>query len=189
MIHVKSFYLFESHHRDTKLFERIVITGAPGTGKSSVTDELLKIGYDVIEEPARVLIKDYQKNAPQNLPWNNRDFFQKAVEDLCIENYNNNRVGFFDRSLVDEIGFRLHYKMDIPEDLLNKCKKYRYDKVFIFPPWKEIFKNDEVRKETFEQSVQINDSLIEGYEMVGYHPIEVPKLPIEKRISFILDNI
>lgn len=184
MNHIKSINTF--------LDKRVVLTGGPGTGKSSICDRLESLGYKVVEEPARILLKKFKIESPENLPWNSinaRNFFQASVEKMSVNNYLNNKSGIFDRSLVDEIGFRTHYNMEISTNLKDLCKKYRYDKIFIFPPWEKIFKNDEIRIETFEQCESINSHLLKGYRLMGYDPIEVPTTNIDHRLEFILDQI
>ena len=171
------------------LQKRIVLTGTAGSGKSSVIDGLQVLGYNIINEPAREVIAFLQENNPEHLPWNNRSKFQDLMEEKCISNWYNNKEGFFDRSLVDEIGYRNFYKHGIPETLLENCKIYQYDKVFMFPFWEEIYKNDDIRKETPQEASAIFPYLVEGYQNTGYDVIIVPKVSISERIKFILSNI
>ena len=39
---------------------KIVISGGPGTGKSSIIDELSKKGYKIFEESSREIIKKWK---------------------------------------------------------------------------------------------------------------------------------
>ena len=108
---------------------------------------------------------------------------------MCIENHANNESGFFDRSLVDELGYRKHYGVDIPKEFYNKILEIRYDKVFFFPPWREIYKKDKVRVEDFDLAEAISKSIYEGYGIAKYDVIVMPKISVEERVKFILDNI
>jgi predicted ATPase len=182
---ILKFKLFESV---ISINKRIILTGAPGTGKSSIVDRLEELGYNVIQESARELIEYYQKYEHEHLPWNNREYFQKAVEDKNIDNYLKNKSGFFDRSIVDEIAFSVYYKSKISKELTNRCMEYRYDKVFIFKPWEKIFRNDSVRNETFRQCVELDKCLMDSYSDFGYKPIEVIRGSIGERIEFILNQ-
>lgn len=187
----KNLKTFENYS-SLNIDKRIVLTGSPGTGKSSVIDmlkQMSSIQYNIIEEPARELIEYLQIYDKENLPWNNRENFQKLVEKKNIENYKNNKSGFFDRSIVDELGFRSYYGIEIPTYLIDYCQKYRYDKVFIFPPWLEIFKNDNVRKETFSETVELDKHISKYYKEMKYELIVVPKVSVKERIEFILNHI
>lgn len=172
--------------------KRIVLTGGPGAGKTSVINILAEKGFNIIPEPARTLIEDYQENSPHLLPKlskENRLLFQKTIENLTIKNWQDNKSGFFDRSILDEIGYRNRYGIEINDELNFAAKNYRYDAVFIFPFWKEIYKIDDVRHETPEEAKIVGEFLHAAYTDYGYNPIIVPKIEADKRVQFILDNI
>lgn len=169
--------------------KRIVLTGSPGTGKSSVIERLSEIGYKVIPEAARELIEKYVEHNIDCLPWSNRDCFQKNVELKEIENFKNNTYGFFDRSVIDEPAFRLFYGYDVPSDLDTACKIHRYDTVFVFRPWKQIFVNNDYRKITFDEIIGLDEYIVGQYKKYGYNPIDVIKGTIDERVEFIINNI
>jgi predicted ATPase len=171
---------------------RIVLTGGPGAGKTSIIKLLSERGFNIVPEPARTLIEDYEKNSPHlhpKLSKENRLFFQKAIENITIKDWFENKTGFFDRSILDEIGYRNRYSININSELDKAAKLYRYDKVFIFPFWKEIYKTDDVRHETPEEAEIVGKYLHGAYVSYGYSPIIVPKNDPETRLQFILDNI
>lgn len=170
---------------------RIVLTGGPGAGKTSVIEILSKKGFNIIPEPARTLIDFYKLNSPELLPAiskENRNKFQSAIEEKTINDYINNQNGFFDRSILDEIGYRTRYNIEISNNLNIAAKKYRYDQVFIFPFWEEIYKNDDVRHESSEEAKIICKFLHTTYVNYGYSPIIVPKMDVKSRVEFILNN-
>jgi predicted ATPase len=134
---------------------RIVLTGAPGTGKTSIIEVLENKGFNVIPEPARTVINSYRKYSPELLPHlsiENRERFQLIIQNEAIKNFDDNTSGIFDRSIIDEVGYRNLHKMDISKELKEAAITKRYDKVFIFPIWQEIFRNDDVRSETLEEA-------------------------------------
>ncbi len=168
--------------------KKYVLTGVAGSGKSTIINELRKLGYPVTDEAARQLIMRLQDEDPSLLPWNNRLAFQELAENLQFDNYNQ-FSGFFDRSIIDEIAYRRFNDVDVPTHLIAMCNHCRHDEIFIFPPFKEIYSSDNVRVDTFEESASMYPYLLEGYEMFGYKPIVVEKDSIENRIEFILNNI
>ena len=172
--------------------KRIVLTGGPGAGKTSVINLLAEKGFNIIPEPARTLIEDYQKNSPHlhpKLSKENRLLFQKAIENITIKNWFDNKNAFFDRSILDEIGYRNRYNIEINNELNFAAKNYHYDIIFFFPFWKVIYKNDDIRHETEEEAQIVGEFLHKAYTNYGYNPIIVPKIDTNKRVDFILNNI
>jgi predicted ATPase len=55
------------------------------------------------------------------------------------------------------------------------------------PPWKDIYKTDNERYETYQQSLVIYDFLVKAYEKLDYDIIIVPESKIENRVEFILN--
>ena len=56
-------------------------------------------------------------------------------------------------------------------------------------PWEDIYKSDNERYETFEQSVKIDTFLKEAYEEIGYNIIDVPFGTVHERCDFILHTL
>lgn len=168
---------------------RIVLTGVSGSGKTTILNALSDRGYSTVNEAARTLIKDLKQNDPSKLPWNNRGEFQKLVEQKQITNFIENNNCFFDRGIVDEIVYNKAYGREVKKEFFDQCGKYRYDKVFLFPPFKEIYKSDEERVEDFEESSRLYPFFLESYKSLGYNPIIMINDSIENRINFLLQSI
>jgi predicted ATPase len=84
----------------------------------------------------------------------------------------------------------MHYIGDsYPAFFDENCRQNKYTKVFLLPPWQEIYQSDEERYENFEQAKLIYNHLKETYENYGYELIEVPQGRLENRILFILEAI
>ena len=110
---MKYLFNYQSFINENKLIrERIVLTGAPGTGKTSVLGGLGNLGYNIIEEPARHLLlklkredKKWWENLQTNkivkqmlniIPSDDREIFQQLVEKQNIINWELNKYGYFD---------------------------------------------------------------------------------------------
>jgi predicted ATPase len=84
----------------------------------------------------------------------------------------------------------MHYIGDsYPSFFDQACKDHSYTKVFVLPPWQEIYISDEARYENYEQAKLIFEHLKETYQTYGYNLIEVPKGTVEERILFILNSL
>ena len=111
---------------------------------------------------------------------------KKQYENAQNETHN---VVFIDRGIPDVLAY-MHYIGDsYPASFDAICKQHVYSKIFILPPWEEIYISDEARYENYEQAQLIQNHLIETYQGYGYDLIEVPKDTVDKRILFILDKI
>lgn len=171
---------------------RIVFTGGPGSGKSTIIEELEKLGYKIVPEPARTIITHYEKHSPElhpKLSKENRRLFQIEIEKKTYEDFNNNSYGFFDRSVLDEVGYRNRFGIEISNELDIFCKNNRYDMVFFFPFWKEIYKNDRVRHEKPAEAERVGKFIFNAYTKYKYDPLIVPKLSVKNRLDYILSNI
>ena len=173
---------------------KIVITGGPGTGKSSIINELLKREYVCFEEISRQVTLDARKDGIEQLFLTKPLLFSK----LLLEARTNQFIEatslkqdlvFLDRGLPDVLAYMDYAKSDYPQYFVDACEKHVYDKVFVLAPWQEIFVSDSERYENFDQAVQIHDALLQTYERFGYKLIDVPFDSIEKRADFIIDAL
>jgi predicted ATPase len=168
-----------------------IITGGVGFGKTSLVKELCKGGrYGEILELAAELIEEQLKIGGNLIPWIDRFAFEQELLKRKIYAFlhaSSEKIIFSDRGIPDAIPFLRAENKSIPDDILEACENYRYNpKVFIVPPWKEIYVNRPTRPQTFEESLKLGKALIEAYEEFGYETIEVPKANIKKRANFVI---
>jgi len=57
------------------------------------------------------------------------------------------------------------------------------------PPWEAIYQTDSKRDQTFAEAVQVFEELRTWYARWGYEPVEVPRMAIDHRVTFILQTI
>jgi predicted ATPase len=180
-------HIFAVNKKDVMTKENfIVISGCSGGGKSTLISELKSLGFFVVKEPGREIVKVQTKKEGSALPWKDLDkFLEKALE-KNISNYKSivtNKLVFFDRSIVDTI-----ISFDSDSAFVKAAKKYRYNKnVFLAPPWKEIYKTDKERKHSFSEAKSEYKRLVKNYKELGYEIITLPKVSVKKRIEFILN--
>lgn len=170
--------------------KKVIITGGPGTGKTSIIKELKKRGYFCYDEIWDKKYENPSKNSKSDkiVFFSERLFYQrlKHLENKHDIQTKNNLI-FFDRSIIDTISYLITYKKNIEKKWIKISNEKRYYKnVFLCPSWKNIFKNTDRRKETFNESILIEKYLKSTYKDFGYDIIEIPKDDIKKRVDFIL---
>ncbi len=170
-----------------------LLTGGPGAGKTSVLNELRKSGYAVVPEVARAIIKTQNRNGGKATHNGNRNTFRDLMLKQSIIDFEHRMTStqpvFFDRGIPDLYGYSHSFCDHLPSSVSQAVQQYRYNPlVFIFPPWLEIYSHDTERKQDFQEAVETYQAVKEAYLVCGYQLIEVPKVSVQNRIEFILQN-
>ena len=173
---------------------KIVITGGPGTGKTSVIEALEQNGYFCFHEVSREVIREAQQKGIDQLFLKEPLLFSELLLEGRIKQYReagemSSELVFLDRGVPDVVAYMNYFGNDYPPVFNEVCKDFLYEKVFILPPWEDIYKGDNERYETYDQAVAIHDELARSYSRHGYHPIEVPCGTIAERTLFILEHL
>lgn len=172
-----------------------VITGGPGVGKTTLLNELAKHKFKIVPENAREIIKQEIANNGDGLPWKNKAHYASLMLESASESYNavprnDSEVYFFDRGILDTICYADMIGIGISTEMDSLGKNLLYNKkVFILPPWKEIYQTDSERKQTWEEAIFTFTKMKETYLKYDYKLIEVPQDTIQNRVNFILNNI
>lgn len=172
---------------------RYIVTGGPGSGKSTLIEALGKRGIPCYPEVSRALIRREASRPDGVMPWKNLPAFARlAFTEMLRQHDHASTVGapcVFDRAVPDIFGYLRHGGHEIPEEFIAGHACCRYEPlVFILPPWEEIYVNDRERPQSYRESVELHDSIRKVYESLGYTLVEVPKLPVESRCRFLIDR-
>ena len=174
--------------------KKIVITGGPGTGKSTIIDHLQQMEFTCMPEISRTITKEAQLLGIDQLFLKDPLFFSELLLKGRVEQYqtalnsSSDKV-FFDRGIPDIHGYMDFLGTKYPEVYTDRSKEFRYSHVFMMPPWKEIYTTDNERYESYEESMTIYEYLQEGYIKMGYHITSVPEGSITDRVNFILNSL
>lgn len=173
---------------------KILITGGPGTGKTSVIKALEENGHKCLHEISREITQEAQKRGIEQLFLKEPLLFSKILLKGRIKQFEEaendpKNLLFFDRGIPDILAYMNYSGNAYPPEFHDACRRYIYDKVYILPPWKNIYTEDNERYETFEQAVKIHDELAKCYRMHGYCPVEVPSGTVAERTNFILGHL
>lgn len=171
--------------------KRVIVTGAPGTGKSTVLNLLANKGYPVIPEMARQLIAEQQAVDSEMLPWKDHRSFGKELFRRQVEQYHLAKAPlvFYDRGIPDNLAY-LRRDGFQDKELEKQSGQYPYHhEIFLMPPWLEIYGKDDVRWEGTELMLDIDRALREMYREQSYTIVEVPKVEPQQRLHFILSHL
>jgi predicted ATPase len=171
---------------------RIIITGGPGAGKTTLLLALQARGYTIVDDSPRAIIQDRLRRGLS--PRSSASEFTHETLRMDIENFVRHAADpghvFFDRSVLDAL-CSLDRITPLSESELNTwLSTYRYfPKVFLLPPWKEIYTNDAERDHTFEHAEWVNSITLEWYRRCRYQLVEVPKVSVAERCMYVLQTL
>ena len=174
--------------------EIIVIIGGPGTGKSTIINQLTSLGHCCYPEISRQVTAEAKKLGIDQLFLEDPLLFSQKLLEGRVKQFNDAQeeahpVVFIDRGVPDVVAYMNFIGDDYPPHFEEACVTCTYSKIFMLPPWEEIYESDGERYENYEQAQQIYLHLKETYQNYGYELIEVPKDTVDNRILFILDRI
>ncbi len=169
---------------------RILISGSPGSGKTSIVKQLERMGYPVVHEAAREEIKAQQQTPGSNLlPWKDVAGFSSKLKDRILKYAGPQGTAFSDRGLPDVVTYLKRAGVEDLDEYHRALSIVNYHStVFITPPWRKIYRTDAQRKERFEEALILHNLLLETYEQYGFNIVTLPLDNTEKRCQIILEQ-
>ncbi|HWU15343.1 MAG TPA: AAA family ATPase, partial [Caulobacter sp.] len=95
---------------------------------------------------------------------------------------------FFDRGLVDAAVALEHATGGAVLETLGRAHRY-HRRVFLVPPWPEIYVSDPERPHGFEAARAEYGRLLSAYQRLGYGTVVLPKLEVGARADFVLEAL
>ncbi|MDP9590316.1 UNVERIFIED_ORG: putative ATPase [Shinella zoogloeoides] len=170
----------------------IVLSGCSGGGKSTLLDELRRRGHATVEEPGRRIVQAELAAGGSALPWRDMAAFAHRAIDLALADrarmQDHPGLVFFDRGLIDAAcALEAHGGERVLEGLAAAHRYHR--KVFLTPPWPEIYAGDAERRHGFDAALEEYEQLEQAYPRLGYETVVLPKVSVEARADFVLARL
>lgn len=174
--------------------KRIVISGGPGSGKTTLVSQLEQQGHACMHEISRDVIKAAQLEGVEQLFLENPLLFSQRLLSGRLQQFKAATEYqipflFYDRGMPDVTAYMDYVHSHYPDKFYKTCMHHRYDTVFLLPPWEAIYEQDNERYESFEEAEKIYHYLVQGYRRYGYHIKEVPVGTVTNRIAYILSHL
>ena len=179
----------------TIAFDKLyVVTGAPGAGKTTLLDAAAKRGIRVGREAARAVIQVQTAIDGPALQWRDPARFAELMLDRDIQTHEalagSGELALCDRGIPDLVAYGRAMKLAETGHFERASRLYRYNRIVFFaPPWREIYADDAERKEGWEHAQRIYGPLRDAYAEMGYEVVELPLVPVEERLTFLMDTI
>ena len=173
-----------------------LLTGAPGSGKSTVLHELRRRGYRGVDEAARQIIAEQRTIGGNGIYDRDPSLFHELILSRSIAQFHayiysefGDAPVIFDRGIPDSIGYGLLFGLDVqPAEAAAKIWRYNAT-AFFLPSWPEIYATDEDRRMSVDDARAFGENLRVIYLRAGYTVVDVPRGSAAQRVDFILDAI
>ncbi|MBM6576886.1 AAA family ATPase [Microvirga sp. SRT01] len=171
-----------------------VITGGPGSGKSTLIDALAAAGVATSEEVGRRIIREQVAARENALPWGDQRRFAKlmlagetAAREAALER---GETVLLDRGVPDVAGFLRVSRIAVPPVLDHAARSHRYNRrVFLAPFWAEIFTEDAERQQSMQLAAATESIMRATYADYGYTIVELPRASVAERVGFVLEHL
>ena len=156
-------------------------------------DELGRRGYPTVEEPGRRIVTEQLRRRGTALPWIDEVAFVRLViaqahSDRDAARDLQGKWVFFDRGLIDA-SIALQHLTGEPILAPPSSSHSDHRRVFMAPPWPEIYVTDDERRHSLNVGIAEYRRLIGAYPALGYEVVTLPKVGVTERADFVLQTL
>ena len=153
--------------------------------------ELRLRGFATVEEPGRRIVRQELAGDGAALPWIDAEKFARraiamALTDIAAASAYGGWV-FFDRGLIDA-AVALERVCGEPARITISGHRF-HGRVFLAPPWPEIYVTDAERPHGFRAALKEYEHLLDAYPRLGYELIVLPKVGVAERADFMVQRL
>ncbi|MDB9903573.1 ATP-binding protein, partial [Flavobacteriaceae bacterium] len=130
--------------------KKIVFAGGPATGKTTLIQTLELRGYACAQEVSRQVTLEARENGITQLFVSDPLLFSEKLLEGRVNQFkeahkNKASLVFLDRGIPEVLAYLDRGNTPYPNHFTKACEDNQYDRVFIFPPWEEIYTSDNER--------------------------------------------
>ncbi|HZT98375.1 MAG TPA: AAA family ATPase [Ktedonobacteraceae bacterium] len=173
--------------------KRYILTGTPGSGKTSILHELKQQGYSVVEEAATdVIARERRLGNPE--PHLQPDFIesivhlqkQRQLEAATLPD----ELQWYDRSPICTLALSRYLGYAAPPSLVEEIERIEREAIYqrrvFFIEHLGFCQPTEARKITFEEALIFENIHEETYTSLGYDLLKIPPGALPERVHRII---
>ncbi|QVQ54639.1 AAA family ATPase [Spiractinospora alimapuensis] len=173
---------------------RIVVSGGPGSGKTTLLEALAGAGARVMPEAGRAIIRQQRAVDGPALPWRDVERFAEAMLHWELRSHEEAASApgdvVFDRGVPDVVGYLRLEGRWVPAHVDAAARRMRYHPVvFLAPPWREIYRADAERHQSFAVAERTFEAMARAYPDYGYEVVELPRVGVAERVGFVAQTL
>lgn len=168
-----------------------LVTGAPGSGKTTLIRSLQQLNFDTVEDPGRAVLVNYacQRNNKTD-PRADYLLFQQIVRKRAVKTFlvqDPLEKIYFDYGVAECLAFLKASNIPWREEFVEAAVSIKFDKVFLCS-LVPVLSEDTLRTETKERREELQCLIGEIYSSLGHTVKLIPCLTLDERLKLVLDQ-
>jgi predicted ATPase len=174
--------------------KRYILTGTPGSGKTSILHELKRQGYSIVEEAATDVIA-HEQGLGNPEPWLQPDFIESIVhlqkQRQLEASTSPGEPQWCDRSPICTLALSRYLGYPASASLVEEIERIEREGIYrrrvFFIEHLGFCQPTEARKITFEESLVFEQIHEETYTSLGYDLLKIAPEALSERVHRIME--
>ncbi len=174
--------------------KRYILTGTPGSGKTSILHELKRQGYSVVEEAATDVIA-YEQGIGNAEPWLQANFIDSIVRlqkrKQLEASTSSDELQWYDRSPICTLALCRYLGYPASASLVEEIERIEREGIYqrrsFFIENLGFCQPTKARKITFEESLVFEKIHAETYTSLGYNLLKIAPEALSERVHRLME--